>query len=167
MTAFEMLMRANLLDWPILVVGLERNWCVKKNIIQFAEKCASEAAQVDGELLTIATGESLSNPDLILCCLRYMETIGEALSPESRQRSLDQWRFSYMVLLLDGPDSVEDKINRLQELYGEFGFPEDMASCSIYSNNGIDPLTSAHIVVKQLAERLTCELTRMSEPHLG
>ncbi len=39
MTAFEIMKDANLLDWHTLLVGIERGWCKKRDVIDCAEEC--------------------------------------------------------------------------------------------------------------------------------
>ncbi len=54
----------------------------------------------------------------------------------------------------------EDKIERLQELYAEFGYPDDMASCSIYGQNDVDPFDALHQVVAALEQRFASDSGR-------
>lgn len=153
MTAFEIMKRAELLDWHTLIVGLEQGWAEKTHVIKYAEECLRQTAgEIDSDLIRIVTGEDISNDDLISICLRFIKAHGKVLSQEKRGEAFAKWRFAHLSSLLESQDSDERKINALQELYSQFGFPEDMASCSIYSNEGTDPLDAAEVVVQQLMD---------------
>ncbi|WP_423786681.1 hypothetical protein [Kerstersia gyiorum] len=59
-----------------------------------------------------------------------------------------------MTSLLEKETSEQEKIALLQEIYSQFGYPEDMISCSVYHNDGIDPLVAAQKVVDLLRKNL-------------
>ncbi|MCQ8105008.1 DUF2247 family protein [Methylomonas sp. SURF-2] len=156
MSAFEMMKRANLLEWHTLLVGLEHGWCEKSHLIKYAEECLRQVyGEIDGDLISIVIGESIPDDELISVCLRFIEAYGKPLSQEKKDEALEKWRFAHLSSLLESQDSDEEKINALQELYSQFGFPEDMASCSIYNCDGIDPLDAAQNVVQKLAQKIT------------
>ncbi len=70
-----------------------------------------------------------------------------------KEKALEKWRFAHISSLLKSEQSPNDKINGLQELYGEFGFPEDMASCGVYSRDRVDPLDAAGIGMQKLWQK--------------
>jgi hypothetical protein len=70
------------------------------------------------------------------------------MSYDKKIDAIEKWRFAHISWLLQSESSDEEKVSALQELYAEFGFPEDMASCSIYSGDQIDPLLAAGRIVK-------------------
>ncbi|MDR1163586.1 MAG: DUF2247 family protein [Candidatus Accumulibacter sp.] len=154
MSAFDVMKEINLLDWNTLLVGLERGWCEKKSLIDFSEIVfARVSGEIDGDLLTMVLGESVSDDELISTGLRYLETCGQAMSQDKKNEAIEKWRFAHLSSLLQSENSDEEKIAVLQELYAEFGFPEDMASCSIYSRDQIDPLLAAARVAEDLSRR--------------
>jgi hypothetical protein len=65
---------------------------------------------------------------------------------------MEKWRFAHLSSLLEETAPDEEKIDRLQELYSEFGFPDDMASCGIYNVDHIDPLQAAKNVLQELSK---------------
>ena len=154
MSAFKIMERANLLDWHTLLVGLEHGWCEKTHLFKYAEECLRHATgEIDGDLISIVVGESIPDNELISICLHFIETHGKPLSQKKKDESLEKWRFAHLSSLLGSKDSDEEKIKALQELYSQFGFPKDMASCSVYRNNGIDPLIAAQSVVQTLPQK--------------
>lgn len=154
MSAFNVMKQVNLLNWYTLLVGLERGWCKKKSLIDYAEVVLMRVSdEIDGDLVTIALGESLSESDLISTGLRYLETCGQSMSQDIKIEALEKWRFAHLSWLLQSENSDDKKILVLQELYAQFGFPDDMISCSIYSSNKIDPLVAASRIVESLSRR--------------
>ncbi len=154
MSVIDVMKQTSLLDWHTLLVGLEHGWCEKKSLIDYAEAVLGQVtSEIDGDLVTLATGESCFEEDLISTGLHFLETHGQPLSEEKKFEATEKWRFAHISLLLQKESSVEEKISELQDLYAEFGFPEDMASCSIYRNDGVDPLVAARGVLEGLSKR--------------
>lgn len=155
MSAFDVMKQANLLGWHTLLVGLERGWCKKANLIAYAEARLMQAeGEIDSDLVTIASGEDVSEDELISVGLHFLDAHGQPMSQEEKMESVEKWRFAHLAWLLRCRASDEEKISTLQELYAQFGFPDDMAACSIYSSNGVDPLVAAGLVVEGLSHKL-------------
>jgi hypothetical protein len=156
MSAFDSLKNANFLNWQTLLIGLERGWCQKENLIQYAESVLEKTVgETDGDLVTIVSGSRLPEDALISTALQFMDSHGLSMSEEKKFDALEKWRFAHLSSLLHSVNSDEEKVSALQELYAEFGFQEDMISCSIYSNTGVDPIVAAIDVSERLFERLT------------
>lgn len=152
MSIVDFLEQANILDFHVLLVGLSNGWCEKRSLVEYAEGMLCQAAgESDSELVTLASGGNCSDEELISIGLHFLERHGQTLSEEMRLDALDKWRYAHMSCLLHKDNSAEEKITELQELYAQFGFPDDMASCSIYSRDGIDPLVAANDVIKKLS----------------
>lgn len=155
MSAFDVMKQVNLLGWHTLLVGLERGWCTKANLIAYAETCLIQAEdEIDGDVVAIASGEGVSEGELISIGLHFLDAHGQPMSKEEKIESVEKWRFAHLAWLLRCRASDEEKISTLQELYAQFGFPDDMAGCSIYSSNCIDPLVAAEQVVESLSHKL-------------
>jgi hypothetical protein len=155
MSAFDVMKQINLLNWHTLLVGLERGWCKKENLIAHAETCLMQAGdEIDSDLVTIASGEKISEDELLSIGVHFLEAQGHPMSQEEKIDSVEKWRLAHLAWLLQCHASDEEKVSMLQELYAEFSFPDDMASCSIYNSNGIDPLIAAGHVVESLSRRL-------------
>ncbi|GHT89134.1 hypothetical protein AGMMS49543_28050 [Betaproteobacteria bacterium] len=155
MSAFDVMKQTNQLNWHTLLVGFECGWCKKKNLIAYAETCLMQTGnEIDSDLITIASGEEIPEDELVSIGSHFLEVQGHPMSQEAKNESIEKWRFAHLVWLLQCHVSDEEKISLLQELYAQFGFPDDMASCSIYSSNGVDPLVAAGHVVESLSRRL-------------
>ncbi|WP_234454605.1 DUF2247 family protein [Pseudomonas sp. LAM2023] len=80
--------------------------------------CESEQVAI------IAGGEYLSDEEILEIVSRQMEMTNCAAE-------IDKWRLAFLLCIDVSNDSDENKINRLQEVYAEFDYPEDMAFYSI------------------------------------
>jgi hypothetical protein len=156
MSAFEIMKRADLLDWHTLLVGLEHGWCKKENLTEYADDYLRHVTSgVDDDLLSIVTGEAISDEDLITISRHFVQAHGAPLSQKKEEESIEKWRFSHLCSLLESNKTDQIKIDEIQELYSQFGFPEDMATCSIYNGVGIDPIVAAKFTVQNLEKKFS------------
>jgi len=160
MSVLDFMQKFKLIDWYTLLVGLKHKWCNKELLIHYGEEMIKQtkSKEIDSNLAIIASGESLSPDDLVTIILKFLSDNKKTMKHKEESEALEKWRFAHLYWLLqkDGPE--QEKIDILQELYAQFGFPEDMVSCSIYSQDTIAPLTAAENVVKKLSKQLHLEL---------
>jgi hypothetical protein len=143
--------KANFWGWHTLLIGMQRGWCDKEDVIEYAQEILGHASGApDDDLVTIAWGREIPNDELVSTVSHFLAAHGEAMSPEREREATDKWRFAHLSCLLQKECSDEEKVNELQELYAEFGFPDDMAACSIYNPSDVPPLVAAKGVVDKL-----------------
>jgi len=95
------------------------------------------------DIPVIAGGEYLSDEELLGLLLQQIERpVGAS--------DLDKWRLAFLSCIEASNDTDDEKISRLQEVYADFDYPEDMASCSIYSQDSLPPLIAMHNIIKFL-----------------
>ena len=145
MSPLGVLISLGLACWSTIFFGFRKNWIRREDIFDYAinqllEGCKSVRVAI------IAGGEYLSDEELL-------ELISKQMEMTNCVADTDKWRLAFLLCLDASNDSYENKINSLQEIYADFDYPEDMASCSIYSQDGIDPLVGMSQVVKRLKER--------------
>jgi hypothetical protein len=128
----EIMRALGLLSWGSLWVGSERGWANRHDLIGYAVQwLVDHPNETDQSVLLIAGGENYDDARLRQLLSDYLERNG-LLSPETAALELDKWRLA-RLLDLDKTDlEPEEKLERLQEIYAEFGFPNDMAACSRY-----------------------------------
>ncbi|MFK0089672.1 DUF2247 family protein [Pseudomonas sp. NPDC090755] len=149
MSPFEMLIKLDLMCWSTVVVGFGKGWMKRKDIFDYAiSQLASGSNSVD--VAVIAGGEYLSDGDLLDLILKQVKKTDCA-------SDLDKWRLAFLLCIKSSEDCDESKVNRLQEIYADFDYPEDMASCSVYSQNDISPLVAMDQVVGELRERFSLQ----------
>jgi|688.fasta_scaffold1195388_1 hypothetical protein len=158
MINFEVAKKYNLLDWHTLIIGLKENWIDSKCFICYAEflleNSNNETNEINEILISIIS-ENLSKNDLIDECIKIFNINNNPLTEDKINLSYDKFRLFYMKEIIDNKEySEQNKIDFLQEVYSQFGFPEDMASCSIYNCDGVDPLNAAQKVIQQLTSKI-------------
>lgn len=145
MSPLGALISLGLAGWSTIFLGFRKHWIRRRDIFEYAMNqllagCESERAAI------IAGGEYFSDEELL-------EIISQQMEMTDCVADTDKWRLAFLLSLEASNDNDENKINRLQEIYADFDYPEDMASCSIYSQDGLDPLVAMSQVVKRLKER--------------
>lgn len=166
MSALKIMKEANLLDWHTLLVGLDHGWCKKLDVIHYAENCLRRTeSEINGDLIDIVSGVSLSEADLIALGLHLITELKKPLSSDMKEKALEKWRYAHIFSLLESNHSINEKINLLQEIYGEFGFPEDMLPCSIYSDSKADPLAAAQTVMLHLWQKFNVLVPALESHH--
>jgi len=102
------------------------------------------------DVAVIAGGEYLNDEELLGLMLKQAEKTDDIYE-------LDKWRLAFLLSVEMSVDSDEDKVSRLQEVYADFNYPEDMSSCSIYSKDDMSPLVAMQNLVKELRVRFIIE----------
>ncbi|MCU1718745.1 DUF2247 family protein [Pseudomonas sp. 5P_3.1_Bac2] len=145
MSPLGVLISFGLACWSTIFLGFRKRWIRRDDIFEYAmvqllNGCESEHVAI------IAGGEYLSDEELL-------EVISKQMDKTNCVVEMDKWRLAFLLCIGASGDSDKNKINRLQEIYADFDYPEDMASCSIYSQDGIDPLVAMSQVTERLMER--------------
>lgn len=149
MKPIEQLKELNLVCWSSLLVGLQRGWAAKSDVAAYAISLLSADLDNGNENIAVLAGadslDDMEVKDLLL------QIDGSTEAPEA----FEKWRLATLITLSDSVLSEEEKIDKLQELYAEFDYPEDMASCSIYSQDAVDPLVALSEVISALRKKFT------------
>ena len=148
------------LTWAALLAGIERGWVTQENVAQVAVGWLSKHPDADMQpVVRLASCERDDASDV----RSWLEEANVAAGQETTQEALERWRWAFLADLADnGCIDDEAKLQRLQELHAEFGYPEDMAACSPYSvepglakgDTGKSPLEAMREVVSQLERRI-------------
>lgn len=143
MKAFHKLMELNLAGWSEVFLGLKKGWIGKNDVADYASNILSSGVDDYNENVAILAGaDSMTDYEVEELVLPLLDGVDHC--------AFDSWRLAALEELNDSELSDEDKIQKLQELYGEFDYPEDMEPCSIYSEISIDPLEAMKLVIKTL-----------------
>ena len=146
MDPLEVLDEFRLLDWSSIWLGYKRGWVRREDIYEYAisllgnDNCSENIA-------VLAGGEYLSDKE-------FEDVILNEINNHDEARDLDKWRLAFLLCIAASHGSYDKKVSKLQEIYAEFGYPEDMASCSIYSSDEVCPLKAMNAVVKNLKKKL-------------
>ena len=149
MNPIDLLKKHNLIDWPTLIVGLRKGWVKKTDISDYAVKLlSSDLDNDDKNVALLATADSSPDEEVNELLLKLVFDYDE-------KKVLDKWMFAKLSELSEAELPEEETVDRLQKLYGLFDYPEDMASCSIYAQDSVDPLSAMSNVLSSLKKRLT------------
>ena len=153
MNTITELSRQGLLCWQTVAVGLKNNWLGKDAVADYAFKLLSEGLDGgDTDIAVLAGTDSLDDreiSDLIRAiCQRQRTDMAQAEAD-----ALEKWRLAKLLALNSSKFSTEEKIDKLQELYADFDYPADMAACSIYSQDGVDPLAAIQSLINELKQK--------------
>lgn len=145
MSPFGVLISLGLACWSTIFLGFSKRWLRREDIFEFAmtqllNGCESERVAI------IAGSEYLSDEELL-------EIVSRQVEMTSCVAEIDKWRLAFLICIEASNDGDENKINNLQEVYANFNYSEDMASCSIYSQDSVAPLVGMSQVVKELRKR--------------
>lgn len=147
MSPIKILINLGLLCWSTILLGLKKGWVSRKDVIDYAVDLLVNGNE-DEDVAIIAGGESLEDDELF-------NLISNQAKQSDNAAALDKWRLAHLLNIAESDDDEQTKLDRLQEVYANFDYPEDMASCSIYSQDEIDPLVAMTQIVEELKRRLT------------
>ncbi|WP_330924938.1 DUF2247 family protein [Candidatus Sororendozoicomonas aggregata] len=146
MTPIEILRKLDLLCWSVIFFGFRKGWVSRKDLSGYALYLLNNGSNDEGVAL-IASAENLEDEELLSLISSQIETVDDALD-------IEKWRLANLIQISELNANEQMKVNRLQEVYANFGYPEDMASCSIYSQDKVDPLVAMMEVIAQLRVKL-------------
>lgn len=133
MTPLQNMIQFDFLTWHALIIGWERNWINKQDAINFAvDWLIKQPDTTDNRVLQIAGGDFVEVYELRQLVQKFAnDTLGE-ISESEVSDHLDRWRLSFLMELAQAKIDDETKLKRLQEIYAEFEYPEDLVACSPY-----------------------------------
>lgn len=146
MSLITILINSGLLCWSTILLGLRKGWINRKDVIDYAVDLLVKGDE-DESVAVIAGGECLSDDELF-------KLISNQVEQPDNIADIEKWRLAHLLKIAESDDDEQKKIDRLQEVYSNFDYPEDMASCSIYSQDKIDPLVAMMQVVEALKRKL-------------
>lgn len=147
MSPMKILINLGLLCWSTILLGLREGWVSRNDVIAYAVDLLVNGNN-DEDVAVIAGGDPLGDDELY-------KLISNQIVQTDNAADLDKWRLAHLLNIAESEDDEQTKLDRLQEIYTKFDYPEDMASCSIYSQDQIDPLVAMMQVVEELKSRLT------------
>lgn len=143
----KILINLGLQCWSTILLGHTKGWVSRNDFIAYAVDLLVNGNN-DEDVAVIAGGEPLGDDELY-------KLISNQIVQTDTVADLDKWRLAHLLNIAESEDDEQTKLDRLQEVYTNFDYPEDMASCSIYSQDQIDPLVAMMQVVEELKRRLT------------
>ena len=139
----------SLVSWSMLYIGFQRGWVKKSDIADYAtNQLSADMDNGDENIAVLASAYSLDDSEVLDLLLK----VG---GDEKYQNSIEKWRLAKLVALSESVLCEEEKLYKLQELYAEFDYPEDMAPCSVYSKDSVDPLVAMSELILALKNKFS------------
>ncbi len=149
MEPIEILHKKNILDWMTLLLGLQKGWVNNFDISNYAiEILSGDIDGLDENIAMLAEARKMHKIDIQELILEISSLNIANVNPNIK------WRYALLLSLDQSNISEKAKINKLQELYADFEYPEDMESCSIYSQDNLDPLSSMRLLINDLERKI-------------
>jgi hypothetical protein len=134
-----------LMEWSTILLGFGKGWVGREDIIEYAFSQLLNGSESE-DVAVLAGGRYLSDDELL-------GVVSKQIKISDDVADMDKWRLAFLLCIDLSGDSDERKIDRLQEVYADFGYPEDMALCSIYSQGSACPL----VVMREVVGKLKAE----------
>ncbi|XXE96684.1 DUF2247 family protein [Pseudomonas sp. D1-2] len=140
-----MLLKLGLACWSTIHLGIKKGWVKRNEVFKYAiDKLADGKDSLNVAL--IAGRDYLTDEELLSLIEGQMQGRNVAFD-------MEKWRLAFLICVEESTESDDDKVRRLQEIYADFDYPEDMSLCSIYSLGDTPPLAEMSQVVQKLKER--------------
>lgn len=146
MSPFNALIELGLMCWSTIAMGFRKGWVKREDIFDYAVSQLMSGSD-SNDVAVIAGGDYLSDDDLLSLILKQAKSSRGIYD-------YDKWRLAFLLCIEASDCCDEAKVSRLQEVYADFDYPKDMASCSIYSQDGVPPLVAMSQVVKKLRSKV-------------
>lgn len=146
MSPISVLVQLGLANWPTIYYGFKKGWLEREDIFEYA----MSQIPVDRDsqhAVTVAGSEYLSDEELL-------KAVSDGVGIVDCAAEMDKWRLGFLLCVDLADASPECKVAMLQKIYADFEYPEDMASCSIYHQDGIGPLVAMRQLIERLKQRL-------------
>ena len=131
--AVDLLRDLGLLNWPTLFVGWKRRLVSRADLVDFAVAWLLEHPnEDDARIVEMASGGHLDDAELTVLLGEYVEMTTSAYGEGEYSSYLDRWRLAEVWILAMSELDEETKLDRLEQLYADYDYPEDMARCSRY-----------------------------------
>lgn len=119
---------SGLLDWPTVAVGFRQQWMSAEEVESFAVDRVLNEADPASEVVDL-TSSQLGGLDI----RERLEVLVERSPHVDEQVSLRRWLFASLKVLDQSSADEDATMGRLQELYAEFGLPEELRYASPYN----------------------------------
>jgi hypothetical protein len=125
----DTLRECGLLDSGVLAAGVERGWASGADVAAYAVERLS-AGDDRPEVVELAAVEDLE-PERVTDLLRDWARL-DRLPSQRAEDALRRWMFAALTAISRSGTSPEEMLDRLEEAYAMFGYPEEMRKCSRY-----------------------------------
>ncbi len=140
----------NVLSWGTVYQAYKKNYISKYNIESYANELLTRRYSYNDTISLLADIQSYEKgeiQDMILDLIKENNAT-------DRMLDLDKLKMSVLSALSNSGLEEEEKCERLQQIYAEFDYSEDMQECSIYHNSKISPIEAMHLLIASLKKKI-------------
>lgn len=148
------LQQLGLLDWPTCLAGLKGGWMAASDVEALAMSEVLTTDSIDSEVAELTSAKSFD--------LDRVERLVEGLAAQRSGTRMDdvvrRWMLAFLLEIFSKSVSDEQRQQELEDLYAEFGFPEELRTLSKYnfsSEERAEIPVVGHQVLSPLAELVT------------
>ncbi len=127
---FARLLRTGVLDAQTVLFGLEREWIGPGEVTAYAIEQVRDGKLAE-EALQLLSAEELSEEE-IARLLRQSTRESWPPHEDARLAPMRRWMLAALEEIEESPETAEDQLDRIEDLYGQLGYPEEMRECSRY-----------------------------------
>ena len=126
----------DLISWPTLSIGFENGWVQRSEIVEYALNVMTTSVEDNfKEVILLAGSELYDHDEFKQILVGVLNKKGfDASNVNNKNIESDKWRLGFLIFLDSKTSTPEFKLDKLQKLYSQFNYPEDMAACSCYYN---------------------------------
>lgn len=149
MSIYKYLKKLKLVSWPTLLIGYEKGLILKRDIEDYAVLLLCQPNFFEQNTALLANASNYDDNEIKDLILKQLD-----LKTFVREVEIDKLKLAALLFIEKSVITDDDKCNKLQELYADFNYPEDMTECSIYSiNTSISPLKAMHKLITTLKKK--------------
>lgn len=156
MSYLKTIERLNLKSLDLLYFGFLRGWLEKDAIVDLAMSQIDEQT-AKTKLGQIALNNAYDEIEFKTLVCEYLADIGKIFDAKMENIIREKWLLIFLEHLKASTNLDEKyRLNELQKIYAEFEYPEEMRSCSIYSDDNIDPIEAMEELIRNLKIKHFC-----------
>jgi hypothetical protein len=130
MSVSSILSSEGLLDWPTALVGVRRGWMTPTDVSDLAvARVIHEDATVDSDIAELTRAAALPLSDVE----DRLVSLAEGCPVVEEETAVRRWLLAALIDVDRAALGKEATLARLQDLYAEFGFPEELRYVSPYN----------------------------------
>lgn len=130
MSRASILSDSHLLDWSTALVGFQRGSMTAAEVAELAvAKIGAEAGPIGRDLAEVASAEALMVADVV----DHLTTLSESSAAVDDELAVRRWLLASLIELEQSRLDEEAVLARLQRIYAEFGYPEELRYVTPYN----------------------------------
>lgn len=119
-----------LLSWKTAEVGFRRRWIDGESVAELAVLALSQTATTDSELAALSVAGTLAHSEIE----DLLGVVADRLDPVTDEATvIKRWMLGRLIGLRRRSLDDEWLLDRIEEAYAEFGYPEELDGVSRYN----------------------------------